>query len=451
MQAQSIRDGKIPVEYTTKKLSGWGGLAVFYEFARKIGFSETLKTLLPEKKKSPNSITSIDLVNTFFAVVLTGGSRFSHVERLRGDEVIRTIIGAERIGGDDSIRRYFSSLERSECEAIHESLQRVSGGLLAEHITEDVLDLDSTIIERYGTQEGVSKGYHDSRASQTSHHPLLGMLAKSRHIAHVWLRPGGASTLRGPAVFLTELLAQLPKGLKISLVRADSGFHAEDFLQTIEEAGLDYIVAVRMRQPMQRLIPRIPTDAWKQMDAERDVAEITIKQENWAKPRRLIAIRRVQRRELGLFETVDYEYNLMVTSLADDPKVCVRKYDARGECENTIKEFKADFGGRGFCVESFHATELVMRLIAALFNLVSHFKRLVLDGSHATLNTLRNKIFVLGAVLGKRARTTILRLASQGRWPKYPDLLQRVSLLEPTAAQFTSPPLSLGTSDACTV
>lgn len=452
MLGQSIRDGRIPVEYTTKKLSGWGGLAVFFEFARKIGFSDALNTILPDKKRSPNSISSVDLVNTFFSVVLTGGSRFSHVERLRDDEVLRTIIGADRVGGDDSIRRYFASLERSECEAVHESLQRVLGRLLSEQIKEDVLDLDSTIIERYGSQEGVSKGYHESRASQTSHYPLLGMLSKSRHIAHVWLRPGGASTLNGPAVFLTELLAQLPEGLKISLVRADSGFHAEDFIRVIEEARLNYIIAVRKRQPIERLIKRIAEGAWKEMDPEREVAEVFAKQDNWASERRLIIIRRVRRREVGLFETVDYDYSVLVTSLTAKPKECVLLYDARGECENTIKEFKSDFGARGFCLQTFYATELAVRLIAALFNLVSLFKRIVLNGTHVTLNTLRNKIFVLGAALGRRARTTILRLADQGRWTeRSPELLNRVAALRPTAAQFTSPPISNAPSESYAV
>jgi hypothetical protein len=34
----------------------------------------------------------------FFATVLTGGRRFAHVERLRSDEVIRTILGVKRCG-----------------------------------------------------------------------------------------------------------------------------------------------------------------------------------------------------------------------------------------------------------------------------------------------------------------------------------------------------------------
>jgi hypothetical protein len=438
VQGQSIRCGEVAIEYTSKALSGWGGLALFFEFARRVGFFDSLERVLPDKKISPNQVSSADVVRALYATVLTGGNRFAHVERVRQDEVIREVMASERVGSADTLRRYFEALSASEAESVYAGLQGVMGSMLSAHTMEDVLDLDSTILERYGKQQGVGKGYHASRAGQLSHHPLLGMLASSKHIMHTWLRAGGASTMRGAVEFVDELVALLPVGFKITAMRADSGFHTEAFLQAFERRKIDYIVAVRMHPPMQRLAAGIPDREWAPLDDDHQIADITHQEPKWGQPRRVLVIRRAIEHKGQLFNTVSYEYNALVTSLTMSAERCSAFYDQRGECENTIKEFKNDFGARGFCMQSFNATEAVFRLISILFNLVSEFKRQVLCDTSVTLATVRVKVFVLGAMLGRRARSTILRVGLVHRWKeKFHTLLDRAcSVSIPTAAQF---------------
>jgi len=227
VHTQSIRNGELPIEYTSKPLSGWGGLALFFEYLEQIGFIRTLQQALSaDPKTSHNQVSNADVLLTFLATVLVGGNRFAHVQRVCHDEVIRQIVGAKRLGSEDTVRRFFLGLSGSQSEDLYTMLQRFTSELLVGNFGEDVLDLDSTILERYGHQQGVGKGYHASRRGQTSHHPLLGMLARSKHIPLVWLRAGGASTLRGAAQFVEELLARLPAGFRITAVRADSGFRS---------------------------------------------------------------------------------------------------------------------------------------------------------------------------------------------------------------------------------
>ena len=441
VQMQSIRGGEVGVEYTNKPLSGWGGLVLFYEFGAKVGLFETLEKILPDKKTSPNRISSVDIVKGLMATVLTGGNRFAHVERMRGDEVIRTALGAERVGGADTIRRYFESLTRSENEQIYDGARELTGQLLIRRRTEDILDLDSTGLARYGHQEGVSQSYQKGRSGRVSQDPLLGMLAKSKHIAHMWLRQGGSSTLRGPADFLKELLAGLPDGFKITLVRADSGFHSENFIKQLEAEGLPYIVAVRMHQPFKRLAAAIPKERWKRRDQVHEVADEIVEQPLWDKPRRVLFMRHITEVKGQLFDTESYEFHALVTSLTNDALECCDTYDSRAECENTIKEYKSDFGAQGFCLRQFYATEMVLRLIAALFNLCSAFKHDVLRDTSVTLATVRTKVFVVGAMLGRCGRKVILRLGLVRRWKdSFQTLLARASPPTlSTAAQSSLP------------
>jgi len=72
-----------------------------------------------------------------------------------------------------------------------------------------------------------------------------------------------------------------------------------------------------------------------------------------------------------------------------------------------------------------------------LFNLVTEFKRYVLQNTSLTLNTIRSTVFVLGAVLGRSARKIILRLGVRRPETRFEVLLRRAnSATYLTAPQF---------------
>lgn len=438
MRRQSIRNGELPIEYTSKPLSGWGGLSLIFEYLDRIGFYDQLRAAVREIKVSNNRVEGFDVVLTFLATVLMGGSRFAHVQRVFGDEVIRRIVGAKRLGSEDTVRRFFLSLSRSEAEDLYTRLHRFTSALMLRHIGEDVLDLDSTILERYGHQEGVAKGYHGSRAGQQSHHPLLGMLSRAKHICLVWLRAGGAQTLRGADEFVRELLARLPAGFRITAIRADSGFFNEQYLRLFEQQNLPYIIPFRMHPPIKRFVASIAAEQWQKLDEHQDIADVTYTGHGWLEPRRMLAFRKKIKTDSGqLFEVPAYQFSALVTSLDWSARDCSDFYDQRGECENTIKEFKHDFGARGFSLAKFTPTEAAFRLISLLFNLVSEFKREILGQTSPTLATLRSKVFVIGASLGRAARKVILRLGIRHPEHRFSTLLYRAN----SATYVTAPQL----------
>jgi len=107
-------------------------------------------------------------------------------------------------------------------------------------------DLDSTVFERYGEQEGVKRGYNPRKPGRGSHHPLLAVLGEAYFILHGWLRSGNTQSGRGAVEFLKEALAKLETLEWIRVVRADAGFFDQELLQYLEETGLSYIVVARL-------------------------------------------------------------------------------------------------------------------------------------------------------------------------------------------------------------
>lgn len=426
MHTQNIKNGTIQVKYTSKSLSGWGGLSLLFEYLDRLGFSDRLREAVGDVKRSNNRVENCDVVRTFLATVLVGGNRFAHVQRILYDDVVKRVTGAKRLGSEDTLRRFFLSLSASEAEHLYSVLHQFTTALMLRHTSEDVLDLDSTILERYGSQEGASKSYTGGRSAPQSHHPLLGMFYKSRHIALVWLRAGGAQTLRGADAFVNELLGRLPSGFRITAIRADSGFFNQEYLRMFEANDIPYIIPMRMHGPIKRFVGSIAGDQWQRLDDQQDIADVMYTNAGWDRPRRVIAFRKRLKAEKGqLFDLPVYEHSALVTTLESSARECSNFYDQRGQCENTIKEFKNDFGARGFSLNKFIATEAAFRLISILFNLVSEFKRDVLRDSSLTLGTLRTRLFVIGAALGCAARKTILRLAAGARAVRFADLLDR--------------------------
>jgi len=97
------------------------------------------------------------------------------------------------------------------------------GGRIAQGVLEDeILDLDSSIVERYGKQEGAWLGYNPKKHRRPSHHPRIATLGRRPWVVHAWLRSGNTSSARGAGAFLDETLAILPKGIKILHLRGDS-------------------------------------------------------------------------------------------------------------------------------------------------------------------------------------------------------------------------------------
>jgi hypothetical protein len=432
----------LAVQYTGKPVSGWGGLVAIMRYLEKRGVRQVLAQALPDGRSSPNQIAVLDIALALFATVLTGGRRFAHLERLRSDAVVQTILGVARMPSAMTLTRYFGGLVRSQIEHLSAVLGQCGLQRLRAPALGAVLDLDSTVFERYGRQEGSLKGYNPRKHGRPSHHPLLAILAEAKLVLHAWLRSGNTASARGVKAFLAETLAQLPAGFRLYGLRADSGFFVTEFLVELERRALPYTIAVRMNRHLRHTVAGI--QHWTPFAHGLEAAETNYQAHGWQTPRRLVVVREVLRerpeaRGRKLLEVPGYTFHVLVTTLGHDPVATWRFYNSRAESENRIKELKEDFGADGFCLQSFDGTEAAFRLICFLFNLIAEFKREVTQDEAARLLTLRTRLFVIGAIRGADGRQVVLRLGLRGCWrQRFAALLARIAALAvATVAQFT--------------
>jgi hypothetical protein len=431
----------LEVVYTDKPVSGWGGLVAVVKYMDRLGVREVLGQALADGRTSPNQIPVVDMVLAFLVGVLTGGRRFAHVERLRSDEVIRGILGVKRMPSPMTVTRYFGGLVRSQVEHLSEVLWQFALRELRAPALGAVLDLDSTVFERYGHQQGSLKGYNPRKHGRPSHHPLLAMLAEAKLVLHAWLRSGNTASARGVKSFLAETLARLPAEFRLYALRADSGFFISEFLADLELRQLPYVIAARMNSHLRRTVAGLRH--WTAFAPGLEAGETTYQALGWKAPRRLVVVReevreRPEARGRKLIEVPGYTFHVLVTTLTHAPVQTWQFYNSRADSENRLKELKEDFGADGFCLQSFNGTEAVFRLICFLFNLLAAFKREITRDESPRLMTVRTQVLVAGAILGADGRKKVLRLGLRGPWrERFADLLQRISeLTTSTVAQF---------------
>jgi len=123
---------EIQLGVTRKPITAWGGLALFAAFCETVGFRAALDGALAcLGRVSPNALPASDHFLAFVVGVLTGASRFLHLERLRADAPLRDMFGIRRFCAPSTYTRFFQGFSRQAREDAFTALTRWSLALLA--------------------------------------------------------------------------------------------------------------------------------------------------------------------------------------------------------------------------------------------------------------------------------------------------------------------------------
>ncbi len=419
---------KIKITFTEKAMTAYGGFSLLASFFEKVKLREHVEKIIPIKEKSPNATGIYAKLISYTLIMFAGGERFSHVLYLGSQEILSELFGVKRlIKSGTSLTRMFKKMDSmKKSDAVSKAMWSYLEKLIPwGKIKEDWLNFDSTVLERYGNQEGAKKGYNPKKKGRPSHNPIIGFLNQSKYVVHLWNRQGNASSGNNIVRFFTECYEKVKTKIKIAGVVADSGFYDLKFIKLIEEKSLIYIIAVRLYAPLQRKI--FAQKEWKNVEDGIDVCEFMFVHKAWDKARRYVAIRQnIQSRpkamgkQLKLFaemEKENYRYSVWITNSTEGAKTVWDRCKPRANDENIIKELKEDFALKGFCMKKFYATEVAMLMRVLIYNLFVLFRDVVMDPLERTrrLKTLRYKYFVIPAQLGSWGRDKILRLSMNSK------------------------------------
>jgi hypothetical protein len=440
---------KVVLRQTERAVTPFGGLSVFIAFLQKIGYRQQVSEHLPVRLKSPNAIDPGETYTAFLLAVATGARRFAHTALLRADKGLHALLGMRRFPTDDTIRNLFKRFRQGLGVKFYEPLWAWQLSRLPQRAGGYSLDLDSTVFERYGEQEGVKRGYNPRKHGRASHHPLLAVRGEANFILHGWLRSGNTRSDSGVVEFLKEALAKLESRPALRVVRADSGFFAQELLRYWEGEGLHYIVVARLTKWLKREAARVQT--WRALDETYAVGEFRLKLLGWERERRFVVVgEQLQetKRSLGrkLLEVPSYTFRVFVTNRSEAPEEIWRDYNQRACIEQRIEELKSDLAADDFCMREFFATEAAFLGILMLFNLLGEFQRASCMTGYRQPATLRAQVFLCGAILGRAGHQAVLHLsAAWGGLDQRNSLFDKILQYEfPTSPKLAWQPLSGG-------
>ena len=409
-------DSSIRIAFTDQRLTAHGGMVIWSHHLKQRSVRQQLREVLPHEPSSPNSYDPTDLALGYLGGIVCGADKLSRVAWLQSDPAIAEVLGIEAVASQSTLSRFFAVFEQSDCNRLNQ-LHRQAIQALPSRSEGYTLDLDSwALLHEDGHQEGVRIGY-TRQGLKPCHRPLVAGVAEAKLIAGYWLRRGDSPCVNGAAEFLRQTVTQLPKHIRIGLVRGDSGFGDSSVVQSAEQLGLTYIFVARLTQNIQSLC-RHDDAAWQKTEID----GLQVQEVSWHRiAQRLIVVRQriTQRPEAGgkeLLEVPGYRFQAFITNLpaAVNALEIWRRYNGRADLENRLKELGDQFGIKRLCVSSFWGTEALHHLAILAYNLCVLLQRKLGQLELCQLNTLRWRLFSRAAVWSRTQGKPTLKLAVRG-------------------------------------
>ncbi len=397
------------LKYTSREITAWGGLAILKRMMDGMGLREAIQSWDFPEPRSNRGYAPVQLVEQMIVSIWCGAARFVHADITRLDSTLTRLFDWPRAAGHKAIVRLFQRFDQSAANRLQTSSYSWLFGKL--NLNPITLDVDSTVMTRWGNkQEGANKGYNPKNHGRNSHHPLLAFVADWRLVANLWLRPGSSHTANNALAFLEATLENLGH-TKVGLFRADSGFYDKAIMGWLAGKRISHIISAKLTTALQQAI--LEQCRWQAVTDGIQVSELLYQPHGWDKVMRFVVVRQhIQRKDgvagktLSLFandpDLQGWRYGAMVTDLTLPSLDVWRLYRGRADCENRIKELKADFGLDSFILRDFWATEAALGVAMLSYNLMSVFRHAVLRQKvHHTLATLHHKVLAVGAYWDK--------------------------------------------------
>jgi len=402
--------GRIYVEWDEQgKVTALGQLPFFVDFLKTGDLFEPWVKDCPLTYASPNAPTKTDVLGTLFLSVLSGHTRYAHINAIRFDAVNPELLGMRKVVSEDSVRRAFQGMEESAGqEWLQTHLRRGYEALLYEPW---ILDMDGTVKTVYGKQEGAEVGYNPHKPGRPSHVYQTYIIANLRLVIDVEVQPGNQTAASYAQPRLWSFLDSLPKAAWPAFVRGDCAWGNETAMREAEERGLAYLFKLKQSPNVKRLVEEVFMRAdwapagqgWEGVNAELQLM-------GWTKSRRVAVLRReippetverklkkkkakTQQSELAFMETAaplqQYEYAVLATDLNDELMTIAQHYRDRSDAENMFDELKNQWGWSGYTTQDLKRCQIMARVIALIYNWWSLFARLAIPEKHAEAATSR--------------------------------------------------------------
>ena len=402
------------VNFNGGDLSSDAGLLLLKEFISKMGFDLLLSHMFHTNDNASfryhkDDDNLLQMIFQIFAAYFQDDC----ADELTHDPVFTAILGKPALASQPTLSRFHNRMDKDTLEQFDEIGREFRRRVYSHKMPEMVLlDLDSTLLETYGKQEGEAFNYH---YKAHGYHPLICYDGLTGDLLRIQLRKGSDYSSNGVCAFLQPLLDEFLQDYPdtILYLRGDSGFAAPDLYSQCETNGTSYVIRLKENVVLQKLAADLDTELTELTKANMvDYAvvygEFYYKAGSWDYPRRVVCKIEKPTGQMVHMNT------FLVTNMELLPEQAIQFYCNRGRMENFIKEGKSgfDFAAVSSRSEIVNANRLQVHALA--YNLFNWFRRLVLPKElcRHLVDTIRLKLLKVAARVVRSARYVTFKLCS---------------------------------------
>ena len=406
-------DSRLKLEFHGSKVTSDAGLLAYRELDDALGLTVLGEDLLNDWRTGKNTQHSmVALMRQSIFSRLAGYEDTNDAERLAVDPTMRHVVGGR---ASERSAASTSQMGRFETEVLTQrgnlsALTKLSGKWIdrlreRKPMRELVLDMDSSVSETYGEQEGTAYNGH---FGCTCYHPLF-CFNQFGDVERALLRDGNVHSAKDWRAVLKPVVARYRGRSLPRYFRADAAFANPEIYEFLEAEGYGYAIRLPANDVLQRQIEPLLTRPVGRPSNAPEVwyANFLYQAQSWKKARRVVA--KVEWHKGELFPRVGF----IVTNLTRSAKRVVRFYNQRGTAEQWIKEGKNAVKWTRLSCHDFVDNQVRLQLFVLAYNLGNFLRQAVLPRAvrHWTLTTLREKLIKIGAKVVHHARQVIFQMA----------------------------------------
>lgn len=395
-------------------LSSDAGLLLIKEFVCKMGFVKILKSMFQTNDKASFRFHKDD-ENLWQEIyqILSGYFEDDCADELTNDPVFTAILEKKALASQPTISRFMNRLDEDTLNQFYALTRRFRKVIYSVKRPEMILlDVDSTLLNTYGKQEGEGFNFH---YQNHGYHPLVAYDGMTGDLLKIQLRNGTDYSRTGIVEFLQPLLDEFGEDYPDIplLLRADSGFTKPDLYEQCETNGVSYVVRLKENHILRECASSIEEELFEKTKNDPisyavAYGEFFYQASSWKYPRRVVC-------KVGKpTEQLVHMYTFIVTNRNASPEQLIRFYCKRGSMENFIKEGKNgfDFGAVSSSSKIVNANRLQIHALA--YNIFNWFKRLALSAKmrKQQIDTIRLKLLKIAVKVVHSARYITFKLCS---------------------------------------
>ena len=405
-------NSKFKINFDGGDLSSDSGLLLIKEFAYKFGFHKQVGHFKTDDNVGRIHKDHQNLCQLVYQII-AGYFNDNDADELTNEPVFKSILEKDALASQPTLSRFWNRMDEQTIGQFEDIIRSMRASAYSIQRPEQVLlDLDSTLLNTYGNQEGEGFNYH---YQAHGYHPLLCYDGLNGDLLKAELRDGTTYCCKDVVDFMQPLLDEYQEDYPdINLfLRGDSGFATPNLFKQCETNGVSYAIRLKANKVLYthtRHLEDEISEATKDnmIDYVVRYDEFEYKAGKWDYPRRVIV--KVEKP----YNQLTNQYSFIVTNMDLSPENLLLYYRNRGTMENFIKESKNgfDFASTPSKSKEVNANHLLLHTLA--YNLFNCFKRLVLPESmrKMLIDTIRLKLLKVASKIIKAARYIHFKLCS---------------------------------------